>query len=170
MVLEPEAPGRGYWVGAPSVLRHQGQVILTYRRRRPRGVDPDRGFANFVAVSEDGLRFRDVAMLEKGALGSTSIERTAVLPDPAGEGWIWLVSYVDPADGRWRTDALRAGRLEDLPRGERSTVLTAADIAGEGVKDPVVVRGREGVWLILSCAEKAASGADAQAMHSTNDA
>lgn len=168
--MEPEGSGKGYWVGAPSVLRHEGRVILTYRRRRPRGVDPDRGYVNCIAVSEDGLRFRDVAVLEKGALDSTSIERTAVLPDPMGEGWIWLVSFVDPADGRWRTDALRAVRLEDLARGERSTVFTAADIHGEGVKDPVVVRGRDGVHLILSCAERAIPEAGANALHGTNDA
>jgi len=170
VVLEPEAPGQGYWVGAPSVLRHEGRVLLTYRRRRPRGVQPDRGYRNCIAVSDDGLHFEDVAALDKEALGTTSIERTALLPDPAGGGWVWLVSYVDPADGRWRTDALRAGRLEDLPRGERTPVLTAADIGGEGVKDPVVVRTADGVHVILSCAERGWSAAGANAMHGTNDA
>ena len=38
LVLTPEAPGAGYWVGAPSVLRDGADVILTYRRRRPRGM------------------------------------------------------------------------------------------------------------------------------------
>ena len=38
-VLVPEAAGRGYWVGAPSVVAHEdGQrALLSYRRRRPRG-------------------------------------------------------------------------------------------------------------------------------------
>lgn len=170
VVLEPEAPGEGYWVGAPSVLRHEGRVLLTYRRRRPRGLPSDRGYRNLIAVSEDGLHFQDIAALDKEALGTTSIERTALLPDPAGSGWIWLVSYVDPADGRWRTDALRAARLEDLPRGERTAVLTAADIGGEGVKDPVVLRTADGIRLLLACAERARSGADAAALHGTNDA
>lgn len=170
VVLEPEAPGAGYWVGAPSVLRHQGRVLLTYRRRRPRGVEPDRGYRNCIATSEDGLHFEEVAALDKAALGTTSIERTALVPDPAGAGWIWLVSYVDPADGRWRTDALRAARLEDLPRGERTPVLTAADIGGEGVKDPVPVRAGAGLALLLSCAAPGPAAADAQAMHGTNDA
>ncbi len=168
VVMQPEAAGKGYWVGAPSVSRHEGRVLMTYRRRRPRGIDPDRGYQNAIGVSEDGLRFREVAVLDKGALGTTSIERTALLPDPAG-GWIWLVSYVDPADGRWRTDALRAARLEDLPRGDRTPVLTAAEIGVEGVKDPVVVRGGDRIYLLLSCAERA-GGADHGAMHGSNDA
>ncbi len=170
VVREPEAAGAGYWVGAPSVLRHGGRVLLTYRRRRPRGQDPDRGYASFVAVSEDGLHFTDVAMLEKTSLGSASIERTALVPDPSGSGWIWLISFVDPTDGRWRTDALRAGRLEDLPRGERTPVLSARDIAGEGVKDPVPVFGPGGIFLVLSCAERGGAPADPGALHGTRDA
>lgn len=170
VVLTPEAAGQGYWVGAPSVLRHDGQVLLTYRRRRPRGIDPDRGFESRIAVSDDGLIFRDVAVLEKGALGTTSIERTALMPDPAGGGWIWLVSYVDPVDGRWRTDALRSTHLEALPRGERTPVLTASDIGGEGVKDPVVLHGPDGIHLLLSCAEGVQTHMDAAALHGTHDA
>lgn len=171
VVLEPEAPGAGYWVGAPSVSREGPHVLLTYRRRRPRGVGADRGYRTAIARSEDGYTFHDVAVLEKGALGTTSIERTAVLRDPSADGWIWLVSYVDPADGRWRLDALRAPRLEDLPRGERTPVLTAADIGGEGVKDPVVVRGPDGtVFLLLSCAESARPDTGAAELHGTHDA
>ena len=171
VVLHPEAPGSGYWVGAPSVLRDGDRVLLTYRRRRPRGAGPDRGYRTAIAASVDGLRFDDVAVLEKGALGTSSIERTALLPDPGGAGWIWLVSFVDPADGRWRIDALRAVRVEDLPRGERSPVLTASDIGAEGVKDPVVVRGRAGeALLLLSCAERVGAAADPASLHGTHDA
>ena len=171
VVLEPESPGAGYWVGAPSVLRHRGRVVLTYRRRRPRGVLPDRGFRSAIAVADDGLHFSDVAVLPKEALNTPSIERTAVLPDPAGAGWIWLVSYVDPADGRWRIDALRARTLEGLPAGERTPVLTAADIGGEGVKDPVPLRLPDGrILLIVSCAARGTGGADAGALHATHDA
>jgi hypothetical protein len=169
VVLEPEAPGAGYWVGAPSVRWHAGRVWLTYRRRRPRGVHPDRGYVACIAASDDGLRFQDVARLPKEALGTSSVERTALLPDPRGTGWIWLVSYVDPADGRWRVDGLAADRIEELPRGTRFPVLTAEAIGGEGVKDPVPVSGPDGVYLILSCAERAGE-ADPAALHGTHDA
>jgi hypothetical protein len=176
VVMAPEAPGAGYWVGAPSVLWHGGRVLLTYRRRRPRGMAPDRGYRAAVAISTDGLHFEDVAVLEKGRLGTTSIERTALVPPlRAGEPWTWLVSYVDPADGRWRIDALRAERLEDLPSGQREPVLTAADIGGEGVKDPVVVgRGPDGtLWLLVSCAAAVRApgrSPTAEELHGTHDA
>lgn len=169
VVLEPEAPGEGHWVGAPSVLRHAGQVLLTYRRRRPRGAGSDRGYRAAIAASDDGRSFHDVAVLPKEALGTASIERTALLRDPAGAGWIWLISFVDPADGRWRIDALRAPSLEGLPAGERLPVLTAADIGGEGVKDPVPVRTPRGIALLLSCAAALAPRAAAD-LHDSGDA
>ncbi len=111
-----------------------------------------------------------MARLTKDALGTTSIERTALLPDPArAGGWIWLVSYVDPADGRWRVDALRAASLEALPLGERAAVLTADDVDGEGVKDPVPVRASGRVWLLLSCAGHPTGAADQGRLHGTHD-
>ena len=73
VVLEPEAPGGGYWVGAPSVLWDEDERCwwLTYRRRRPRGVNPDgrgeRGYTGRVARSDDGLRFADVWEVVQGA-------------------------------------------------------------------------------------------------------
>jgi hypothetical protein len=84
-VLEPEAPGAGYWVGAPSVLWDPARrsFLLTYRRRRPRGVHPDRGYVAHVAESPDGLRFTDIATLDKGFLGTTSMEKFC-LTRPSG--------------------------------------------------------------------------------------
>ena len=167
VVLEPEAPGAGFWVGAPTVLRDGPRVLMSYRRRRPRGASSDRGYAAYIAESADGLRFHEVAVLRKEALQSTSIERTALVP-LAGGGWAWLVSFVDPADGRWRVDAFHAGRLADLPRGERRTVFTAAAIGAEGVKDPVVLRADGRWWMLLSCAG-APGGEAAERLHGTHD-
>ena len=168
VIMAPEAPAAGYWVGAPSVLRRGTDVLLTYRRRRPRGLASDRGYAAAIAVSADGVHFDDVAVLRKEDLGTTSIERSALLPDPQG-GWVWLVSYVDPADGRWRIDALRAPNLAGLPTGRRTPVLTAADIGGEGVKDPVPLLVGGEVILLVSCARRAAD-APAAEMHASHDA
>ena len=168
VVLTPEAAGAGYWVGAPSVLRDGEDVILTYRRRRPRGMASDRGWCNRIAVSHAGGPFEDVAEMAKEQLESASVERSALVRDPSGHGWVWLVSYVDPADGRWRIDAFRAGTLTGLPRGQRTAVLTAESTGCEGVKDPVPVLADGRLWLLLSWAE--AAGASAKDMHGTNDA
>ncbi len=168
VVLEPETAGSGSWVGAPSVLRDGEDVVLTYRRRRPRGLPSDRGYSNTIAVSHAGGPFRDVAALTKEDLEAASLERSALVRDTVGGGWVWLVSFVDPADGRWRIDAFRAATLTGLPRGERTTVLTAESTGSEGVKDPVPVRAGDRLWLLVSWAE--GSGASAQAMHGTADA
>jgi len=168
VLREPERPAAGYWAGAPSVLAVGDDVILTYRRRRPRGEASDRGHAAVISVSHGDGPFLDVAVLHKEALGSASIERTALLRGPDG-AWTWLVSYVDPADGRWRIDALRAGRLDALPAGDRQPVLCAADLGpgGEGVKDPVPLRLGEGLALLVSVAEAEAAPAG---LHATSDA
>jgi hypothetical protein len=172
VVLRPEEVGPGHWVGAPSVLRGpDGRILLTYRRRRPRG-DPrgERGYVACIAESRDGLAFRDLVRLPKEALGTSSVERSALLPDPAEPGaWLWLLSYVDPADGRWRIDALAARTLEGLPAGERRPVLTAADIGGEGVKDPVPVIAGDRIALLVSCAAGPAAPAEASRLHGTHD-
>ncbi len=149
-------------------MRDGARVVLTYRLRRPRGQHPDRGYENRIAVSEDGLHFTDVVRLRKADLGSTSIERTALVRATDGT-WVWLVSYVDPADGRWRLDEIRADTLEGLATGTRSKVFTAKDFDGEGVKDPHVVRTPEGFFLILSCVGKPPEATDDKSMHGTND-
>ena len=62
VVLEPLEAGNGHWVGAPCViyLPDEKAFYLYYRRRRPRGQEPDRGFACYVARSEDGKHFETI--------------------------------------------------------------------------------------------------------------
>ena len=45
VVREPLGSGDGWWAGAPGVFydSRQRRFYLTYRYRRPRGVQPDRG-------------------------------------------------------------------------------------------------------------------------------
>src|SRR5919202_4539739 len=109
VVLEPEAPGSGYWMGAPSVLWDEDERCwwLTYRRRRPRGVNPDgrgdRGYVGRVARSHDGLRFADVWEVVQGDWGTASMEKFS-LAKAKRDLYRIYVSYVDPDDGRWRID------------------------------------------------------------------
>jgi hypothetical protein len=104
VVLEPEATGSGCWVGAPSALWDDAANCwwLTYRRRRPRGVNPDgrgeRGYVGRVARSAHGLHFEDVWEVTQGAWGTPSMERFC-LARADGEYRLY-VSYVDPEDSR----------------------------------------------------------------------
>jgi hypothetical protein len=142
-------------------------MLLAYRLRAPR---PARGYELRIASSEDGRVFRDVWTLRKEQLASESIERACLA---AIRGGVRLyLSFVDPADGRWRIDVLDADRPERLDIRSRRASLTAAAAGVESVKDPVVIR--DGArWLMFASFGspdlRAAAGAD-DALHSSGDA
>jgi hypothetical protein len=137
LIREPERSEPGFWVGCASVLVDGDRTWLTYRERRPRGAAPERGWRCAIAVSRDGLRFDDVWEIHKDELESPSMERFDLTR--TGDGYELFLSYVDPADGRWRIDTVTATRPEDFDVATRRPALTAESTATEGVKDPVVV-------------------------------
>lgn len=139
------APGAGFgqWVGAPSAaLAADGEIALTYRLRR---VD-QRGAAVVVVASEDGVRTRTVATLDKERFGAESLERPALVRRPDG-GWRIYVCCATPGSKHWWIDALDADTLEGLATAEPKTVFAGDDRTG--VKDPVVrvVDGRWHAWI-----------------------
>ncbi|MEZ6054049.1 MAG: hypothetical protein R3C02_22075 [Planctomycetaceae bacterium] len=170
VVVEPTAQGKGYWVGAPSVTQdpRDGAIYLVYRVRRPRGVEPDRGAEIHIVRSLDGKSFEHVWTGYKDALNTTSIERCALVPQDDGT-WVLYPSYVDPADGRWRTDRLTAATPSEFDFADVEPVLTAADTATEGVKDPFVFQVA-GLWHMIVSYATQEGNASAESMHGTNDA
>jgi hypothetical protein len=181
VVLEPEGQGGGYWVGAPSALwdRQAKCWWLTYRRRRPRGVNPDnkgeRGYVARVARSDDGLAFEDVWEIYQGELGTTSMERFCVARAADGSYRLYT-SYVDPSDNRWRIDVLGADRPDRFDARQARSVFTAASATAEarepveGVKDPYVFRSGDTWYMFISYAAAVARSDDERArMHATAD-
>ncbi len=151
-ILEPADGGPGNWVGAPSVLEDptRGTVLLAYRKRRPRGgPPPDRGFECRVAESSDGVSFTDRWAVTKEELSTDSMERFCLRRDPDGRYLLYL-SYVDPADGRWRIDVVEAGSPDAFDVRTARTVLTAAETGTNAVKDPYVVRAGPAYYLYAS--------------------
>ena len=138
VVRSPERLEPGYWVGCPSILVHDGRFWLTYRERRPRGSKDDRGWRGAIAVSDDGIAFDDVWEVRKDELEAASLERFCLRP--AEREFSLYLSFVDPADGRWRIDAVDAASPQEFDVTRRRPVLTAASTGTEGVKDPVLVR------------------------------
>ena len=136
VVREPERPEAGYWAGCPSVLVHDGRFWLTYRERRPRGAPTERGWRCALAVSDDGIRFDDVWEVRKGELETDSMERFCL--SSTLDGFRLFLSFVDPADNRWRIDAVDASDPARFDVATRRPVLTAASTGTEGVKDPVL--------------------------------
>lgn len=173
VIREPLGSGEGWWAGAPGAFQdpESGRTFLTFRYRRPRGVHPDRGGEFLVAESEDGVRFRDIWKLTKDQLDSPSIERGCLRRLPGGRWRLWI-SYVDPADNRWRIDCLDADSPNGFDVSRRRKVFTAVDAGVEGIKDPWVMAEGPALWMILSLAERApeAAGASDQQLHHHADA
>jgi hypothetical protein len=169
-VLSPEASGPGYWVGAPSITYDPGQArfLLTYRRRRPRGREPDRGYLACIAESQDGVHFTDIWSARKEQFGTTSLERWCL--QRTGSKYRLYVSYVDPADNRWRIDVLESTMLDRFDPSSARRLLTAADTRTEGVKDPHIIRIGPAYYMFVSFAMARPFQPDEAArMHATAD-
>ena len=170
VIRSPMGQEKGYWVGAPGVYFDSSDATfyLTYRIRRPRGVEPDRGGEIRIARSSDGVAFDDIWTGTKDKLNTPSIERCALIRDDDGK-WLFYVSYVDPEDQRWRTDVVEADSPDRFDLTQTCPVLTAKSIGAEGVKDPFVFRLAGLYHMILSYAF-VEGDADNQALHGTADA
>ena len=170
VVLSPEAGGAGYWIGCAAVLHEpeKNRFVMSYRQRRPREhAGGDRGYRCAIAVSEDGVDFSDVWSVNKADLDSPSMERFSIIPGEAG--YQLYISYVDPADNRWRIDVIEADEVDRFDVASRRAVLTASSTATEGVKDPYVLRRGPVTYLLASFAASLDEPALAASAHATAD-
>jgi hypothetical protein len=132
------------------VLVDGGRLWLAYRERRPRGAAPERGWRSAIAVSDDGIRFDDVWEVRNEELETDSMERFCLRRSDAG--YTLYLSFVDPADNRWRIDVVDAAEPARFDVATRRPTLTAASTGTEGVKDPVLVRANGVEHLFASYA------------------
>ncbi|MBV9293440.1 MAG: hypothetical protein JO222_13405 [Frankiales bacterium] len=128
-----------------------GKVYLAYRLRRPIG--SGRGFRNVVAVSDDGVRFRELCHIDRERFGADSLERPALVRTEDGR-WRVYVSCATPDSKHWRVDLLDAATPEELAGAEPVTVLPGS--AEFAVKDPVILRhaGRWHLWASVHPLER----------------
>ncbi|MEZ8218128.1 hypothetical protein B0813_001665 [Candidatus Fervidibacteria bacterium JGI MDM2 SSWTFF-3-K9] len=167
-IAEPPDIGQGNWVGAANVwLDETGDFWLVYRLRKPH---PHRGYLLRIARSTDGVNFTTVWEMTKEQLGTESMERCALVRLDKNL-WRLFISFVDPADRRWRIDAMDAPSPTQFDPQKRKAVLTAAGAGVEGVKDPIVYR-LAGLWLMFvsfSPTPPEATEELKQKMHATGD-
>jgi hypothetical protein len=168
VIREPVGKENGYWAGAPCVFHAADEKAwyLTYRIRRPRGVEPDRGGEARIARSPDLNRWEDVWSVAKDKFNSASIERCALRKGADGQ-WRYFPSYVDPSDGRWCVSMLKAGEVSKLDPARATPIFKAAPLGLEGIKDPWIFEQNGVFYMILSVAvatPKTSSGS-----HSTLD-
>ncbi|TDE00212.1 hypothetical protein [Jiangella asiatica] len=168
VVRPPEIAESGYWSGCPGILRDGDRFLLTYRQRRPRGTERERGWRCAIAESDDGVTFRDIWAVEKEELSTASMERCSLLP--MGDGYLLYLSYVDPDDNRWRIDVMDADTPAGFSVSKAEPVLTAATTGTEGVKDPYAWRIGPAVYLFASYAEAQTLTQEQRARaHATSD-
>ncbi len=147
LVVSPPGEGNGYWAGAPYLLADGDTLYLYYRLRRPRG--EGRGYEVRIAASSDAEHFTDVWRLRKEELGTSSVERGALVRTRAG--FRLYLSYVDPERGQWRTDACEAPTVAALDVAKRFAVVEPWRLGLEAAKDPVLVPDGSGWKMLVSC-------------------
>lgn len=153
-IVPAPGAGDGWWAGAPSRADWRGIHLLTYRLRAPR---PRRGYELRVARI-DGNVVTDLCAIEARSLPTPSLERAALVA--SGRELALYLSFVDPADSRWRIEVLRSSDPAAFDVDRRQPVLDARGTGTEGVKDPVVVGGPGGIHLFASVASVRARAAD----------
>jgi len=168
-VIEPLQAGVGWWAGAASALWDDEQqcFYLYYRLRKPRELG--RGTDCRIARSTDGLHFQDVWGATKEDLHAESVEKASLVKTPDGVYRLYM-SFVTPADGKWRISVMEARRPEELSCASAVHVLGPEDIGAEGVKDPYVLAVGAGWYMIASYAPTPQVSAERAArMHATGD-
>jgi hypothetical protein len=146
VAIPPPGEGAGYWAGAPSAVRSDGQIYLAYRLRRPIG--QGRGYAVTIARSADGVRFEPLLTITKDEMDAESLERPTLVRTPEGT-WRLYLSCATRGTAHWRVEVLEAADPAEFdPRAAR-TVLPGDPKTG--VKDPVIVCHDGGWHLWASC-------------------
>lgn len=168
VIREPVGAGNGYWAGCPGLWHDtlDNVFYLTYRIRRPRGVQPERGGEVRVARSADLANFEDVWRMTKDQVHSASIERTHLVRGRDG-GFRYFASFVAPEDGRWCVTITKAASPETLSVANMKRLFTATELKLEGIKDPWVFEAGGIYYMLLSIALPTA--ATSPASHSTLD-
>lgn len=166
-IIEPLQSGSGWWAGAPSILYDDEKFYLYYRLRKPRELG--RGTNCFIAESSDGINFKTIWQASKEDLDTMSMEKAALVKSLEGKCRLYI-SFVDPADDKWRTDMLEADSFDKLDPKNRSKIFAADDVGIEGVKDPyVMIVGRK-YYMLLSYAPSPERSAELKSeMHATAD-
>jgi hypothetical protein len=153
VVREPVGFQQGYWAGAPGFFydKLEKAFYITYRLRRPRGVEPDRGGEARIARSTDLKNFVDVWSVTKDQYLSASIERSAIHRGRDGT-WHYFTSYVDPKDGRWCVARIKAGKIAEFETKKVERIFSAVPLGLEGIKDPWIYEENGTYYMFVSVA------------------
>jgi hypothetical protein len=152
-ILEPPGEGKGNWVGAPGVIYDddKGKFYIYYRRRKPRGIEPDRGYECGISESSDGVNFHEIWTASKNLFGSISVERGALVKTLDGKYRLYI-GYVAPEDNKWKIDMVEADSPENFDPATKKLILAPEDCGVEGVKDPYILIVGGKYYMLVSYA------------------
>ncbi len=152
-ILEPPGEGKGNWVGAPGVIYDddKGKFYIYYRRRKPRGIEPDRGYECGISESSDGVNFHEIWTASKNSFGSISVERGALVKTLDGKYRLYI-GYVAPEDNKWKIDMVEADSPENFDPATKKLILAPEDCGVEGVKDPYILIVGGKYYMLVSYA------------------
>ncbi len=153
LIRAPSGSGVGWWAGAPCATfdASTNTFYLVYRQRQPRELG--RGVECRIAASDNGVTFTDIWALPKTNLSALSIERSCLIRG-LDSRWRLYISHVHPADRRWRISMLEAEEPDQFDVHSVSTLITAEDVGGEGVKDPNVFLIGPAYYMLASYATR----------------
>jgi len=153
IIREPVGDDKGYWVGCPGAHYDSDESVwyLTYRIRRPRGVQPDRGGEVRICRSTDLKNWEDILTIHKDQYNTASIERSALYKGKDGQ-WRYFSSYVDATDGRWCTNVIKADSVSEIDPANQRVIFKSAPLGLEGIKDPWVMEKDGTYYMFLSIA------------------
>ena len=143
------------------------KYYIYYRLRKPRELG--RGVDCRVAISDDGVSFRDIWQATKEEIDTQSMEK-ACLFKVSERLWRLYMSFVD-ADGRWCIEMVEAERPDRFDVSKRIPILNADDCGAEGVKDPHIYCMAGLLHMIVSYAPKPETLGEniGEKMHGTGD-
>jgi hypothetical protein len=144
-IAVPARRGPGNWVGAASVLVHDGVHYVAYRNRRP--VDDGRGGDVIVARVAATGEADELCRIDKTAMNAESLERPALVIDGAGR-WRLYLSCATFGTRHWRVELLEADEPGGFVPTGRRVVMPGDEHVG--MKDPVIVRDANG-WRAWIC-------------------
>ncbi len=143
-VRTPPGPGYGNWVGGKVAYDEEScQFTLFYRERRP--LEYGRAGICGIAISTDGIDFKDVWTANKDELDANSIEEGHCVR--FNGMWMVYVSYEVRGTSMWRIDLIEAEDLSDVSPQSRRTVLAPSDFGLPWIKDPYVHLMGDEIWL-----------------------
>jgi hypothetical protein len=143
VVMRPEGSGPGSWVGSPSAVIRDGEIVLAYRLRQPGA----RGHSIGIARSADGEHFTNVALITKDEMDAESLERPS-LTVTAHDTWRLYLSCATRGTRHWRVEVIEATAPHRFDPATRSVLLPGD--ASRAVKDPVI-SWHDGGWHLWAC-------------------